>query len=161
MMKSIFRGRFIGLSFILTIFFNLSIKAQDVSPELLIQADRVTKLVQPNSNDGIFINQIGVDNVIYNDVSAQNFTLNISQNGKNNTFKVFDNALNLDLSVSQRGLDNTILKYNQTTAGNVVNQYIQSGTNQNLSIYGSNSISESLTVSMQGVNQNIVIRNFK
>ena len=78
------------------------------------------------------------------------------------------NEINLDLSadrirynVIQTGNENRLLEYSSKLGNGVIQRSVlQAGNNNNLIIHGSNSLSDKMTIQMNGGITGIVIRNF-
>ena len=105
----------------------------------LLNQGVVSKTNLPTTNNNVIIAQIGDDNSLISTTKSLNSTVTIVQNGNKNEAV-------LDYSLDKTNLRNTTIN--------------QTGNNQNLTISGSNSLSEKMKVSMQGQNQSIIIRNF-
>ena len=86
------------------------------------------------------------------------FQLHKMENGNLTVLDI--NSAELKETVIQDGNNNTLLDFSPYKS-NLRNATInQTGNNQNLTMFGTNALSEKIKVSMQGQNQSIIIRNF-
>lgn len=126
----------------------------------LLNQGVVSKTNLPTTNNNVIIAQIGDDNSLISTTKSLNSTVTIVQNGNKNEAVLDLNNNELIETVIQNGNNNAVLDYSLYKT-NLRNTTInQTGNNQNLTISGSNSLSEKMKVSMQGQNQSIIIRNF-
>ncbi len=112
------------------------------------------------SENAVFITQIGDDNEVNSVTSSSESNIRYVQIGNSNIADVNVGSERIDETIFQIGDNNTVFDYNvfKNEGHNI--DVRQSGSNQNLTLFGSNSISEKLKVSMQGQNQTIIVRNF-
>jgi hypothetical protein len=125
---------------------------------LLNQTDTATSLA--STENSVFIAQIGDNNDIVSITKSFESDISIVQNGNQNVTVLDLNSTKLAETVIQKGDNNTFLDYSPFKS-DVRNATInQTGNNQNLTMFGSNSLSEKIKISMQGQDQSIIIRNF-
>ena len=125
---------------------------------LLNQTDTATSFA--STENSVFIAQIGDNNDIVSITKSFESDINIVQNGNQNVTILDLNSTKLTETVIQKGDNNTFLDYSPFKS-DVRNATInQTGNNQNLTMFGSNSLSEKIKISMQGQDQSIIIRNF-
>lgn len=126
---------------------------------LLNQSIAATVATNPNSNS-VYVSQIGNNNDLVSTTKSTESTIVVIQKGNENSTVLDINSAKLSEMVVQNGDNNTVLDYGLFKS-DVRNATInQTGDNQNLTMFGSNSLSEKMKVSMQGQDQSIIIRNF-
>ena len=126
----------------------------------LLNQGIVSKPNLPTANNTVIIAQIGDDNNLTSSTKSLKSTITIVQKGNENDAFIDLNNTELIETVIQNGDNNAVLDYSLYKS-NLRNTIInQTGSNQNLTISGSNSLSEKMKVSMQGQDQSIIIRNF-
>ncbi|MAW93659.1 MULTISPECIES: hypothetical protein [unclassified Leeuwenhoekiella] len=111
-------------------------------------------------NSSIFIVQVGTDNLIETSANSPNVELALNQNGSNNVIRMIDSADKINVSVIQNGNQNTLTKYNFFSNTLVNSTFIQNGNNQDINVFGENSISETMKITMTGDGQSLIVRNF-
>ncbi|MBP8793845.1 MAG: hypothetical protein KBH29_11760 [Lutibacter sp.] len=126
---------------------------------LLNQTIAVNENLMANSNS-VYVSQIGDNNSLRSTTKSLESNIVILQNGNLNNTVLELNSVKLTETVVQNGDNNTFLDFSLYKS-DVRNATInQTGDNQNLTMFGSNSLSEKMKVSMQGQDQSIIIRNF-
>ena len=120
----------------------------------------VTNQNQTTNSNSVYLSQIGDDNNLSSTTKTLESNIVVLQNGNQNNTVLKLSSDNLMETVFQNGNNNTFLDYSllKTDIRNV--EVNQTGDNQNLTMYGSNSLSEKMKVSMNGNGQSIIIRNF-
>jgi len=115
--------------------------------------------LRTNSNS-VYLAQIGDNNNLRSTTKTLESNIVVVQNGNQNNTVLKLNSDNLMVTVLQNGNNNTFLDYSllKTDIRNI--EVNQTGDNQKLIMYGTNSLSEKIKVSMKGNSQNIIIRNF-
>lgn len=111
-------------------------------------------------NSSIFILQVGTDNIIETSANSTDIELAMNQNGSNNVIRMVDNADRINVSVTQNGDQNTFTKYNFFNNTIVNSSFIQNGNNQDINVFGENSISETMKITMTGDGHSLIVRNF-
>ncbi|MDP2686588.1 MAG: hypothetical protein Q8O62_05165 [Aequorivita sp.] len=112
------------------------------------------------SND-VYVQQIGNENNVVSNTRAIYSNISLFQKGNNNEVLLDITAGAIKENVLQTGINNSVIDLN--TKGSLMHTVavFQKGANQNLIMLGSNSISNSMIISMQGKNQTIIVRNIK
>ncbi|WP_047245530.1 hypothetical protein [Maribacter thermophilus] len=124
-----------------------------------LQQSNETNHINVN-NTGVFIHQIGDDNT--SSVTAQSHVTNVEVNqlGNANTVDLTLKADEIDYSVTQKGNNNLLLEHSTQNGKQLLQRTIQqNGNNQNLVIYGRNSIVDKMKITMGNGSQSIIIRN--
>ncbi|MGB5555458.1 MAG: hypothetical protein WBM83_12420 [Flavobacteriaceae bacterium] len=116
-----------------------------------------TQLVNTTS---IFIEQVGSGNQASLFSKTESSHINLIQNGSANTVRTEITALNLLADITQKGDNHFLTEFSNTPLLNLERTINQNGNSQNLTIHGSNSLSEKMRVTMEGNTNTIVIRNF-
>ena len=139
---------------------NLSSFDTQSSQENFLLNQSVANLNATTANNSIFIAQIGDNNDVVSITSAAESDINIIQNGNDNLTFLDVNSAKITETVIQNGNNNTVFDFSpfQTELKNTTIN--QTGNNQNLTMFGSNSLSDKIKISMQGQEQSIIIRNF-
>ncbi len=119
-----------------------------------------TNITISTASNSVFIAQVGSDNAVISTTESLDSTVTLIQDGDSNLTVLNIDANTLQQTVIQKGDNNTFLDYSPFKT-DVRNATInQTGDNQNLTMFGSNSLSEKINVTMTGQNQSIIIRNF-
>ncbi|MGJ8761599.1 MAG: hypothetical protein ACSHXA_13725 [Polaribacter sp.] len=111
-------------------------------------------------SNSVYVLQVGDNNNLRSNVKTLESNIVIVQKGDQNNAFLELNSVKLTETVVQIGNNNTFLDYNLLKSDVRNTEINQTGDNQNLTMHGSNSLSEKMKVSMQGQNQSIIIRNF-
>jgi hypothetical protein len=112
------------------------------------------------NDNAVFISQIGDGNEVNSNTTSNESEVNFLQIGNSNIATINLRSDVIKESIFQLGNNHSVLDVNVFKNASHNIQVNQSGNNQNLTLFGSNSISEKLKVSMQGQNQTIIVRNF-
>jgi hypothetical protein len=108
----------------------------------------------------VMISQIGDYNYSTVNIKSTNAQININQNGYENVVDIDKNANQIREIIDQNGNNNYIQDYSYFSNQNAAsNQYKQQGDNLSLYSYGSNSISESISVLQTGSQKSVIIIN--
>ncbi|QXP59767.1 hypothetical protein [Olleya sp. HaHaR_3_96] len=130
------------------------------SQENFLLNQGATTINLSTTNKSIFIAQIGDDNDLISNSKSLESTIVIVQNGDENLAVLDLNSKKINETVIQHGDNNAFLDYSPFKS-DVRNATInQTGDNQNLTMFGTNTLSEKIKISMQGQGQSIIIRNF-
>lgn len=116
--------------------------------------------VDPSQENNVFITQIGDDNEVHSETFSNGRNIYYVQIGDYNIVDLNVRSENINESIFQRGNNNVVFDINGFKNEIHSIDVRQNGDNQNLTLFGSNSISEKLKVFMEGQNQTIVIRSF-
>ena len=112
------------------------------------------------NENAVFISQIGDNNEVNSNTTSNESDINFLQIGNSNLATVDLRSNVIKQSVFQLGNNHSVLDVNVIKNASHNIQVNQTGNNQNLTLFGSNSISEKLKVSMQGQNQTVIVRSF-
>lgn len=130
--------------------------------DLIILSENAKVFQSSNvARSNVYIEQIGDNNDINSNVSAQETTIVHQQKGNNNHINIDVGVKELEQSIFQNGNSNHVVERVYNT--NAINQFYveQNGNNLVLEKYGTNSLSDKIKVSMKGKGTTIIIRNFK
>ncbi|WP_292943604.1 hypothetical protein [Olleya sp. UBA1516] len=130
------------------------------SQENFLLNQSASNLNSASTNNAIFIAQIGDNNEAVSVTRSTQSNINIIQNGNDNLTVLDINSTKLVETVIQNGDNNTVFDYSPFKTDIKNTTINQTGNNQNLTMFGSNSLSEKIKISMQGQDQSIIIRNF-
>lgn len=108
----------------------------------------------------IFIQQIGNDNVVKANTKSDKSNIALSQNGDQNKIYLDVAAKNIEEKVLQEGDSNYFLDFSPYGVDLHSVEVVQQGNNQNITLFGGNSISEKIKINMQGDSKTIIVRNF-
>ena len=117
-------------------------------------------LASATNSGSVYIHQIGADN-----------QGNVLLRGRNNEVQLmqYGNANRADIRLSgksvvhhtlQYGDGNQLFEYGNASNLDLERSILQNGNNQNISIFGSNSLTQNLRLNVQGNAESITIRNF-
>ena len=111
-------------------------------------------------NNTVFIQQIGTNNQIFSNITAQSSDIRIVQNGNQNLVDIDENANDIQKLIIQNGNNNTItdFSFNPGAATNL--DIIQEGNNILFERFGSNELSNSLRFRITGDNRTVIVRGF-
>lgn len=113
-----------------------------------------------SNENAVFISQIGDNNKISSNTTSNSSDVNFFQVGNSNIATVNIKSDVIKESIFQLGNNHSVLDVNVFKNASHTIEVNQRGNNQNLTLFGGNSISEKLKVSMQGQNQTIIVRNY-
>ncbi len=109
---------------------------------------------------GIFINQIGDNNLTNIATQSQISDIQLNQFGNSNQIDLKLKAEIIDYTVTQQGNNNLLLEYNMFNGKQLLERTVQqNGNNQNLVIHGTNSIVDKMKITMDKGSQSLIIRN--
>lgn len=115
-----------------------------------------------SANNAVFIQQVGFNNNAISNTRSVASSVNLFQRGANNDISVNVSAGLVSENVFQTGFNNKFIDLNPSNNRTHQATVFQRGSNQNLIWMGSNSISEKLSINMQGNSgKTIIVRNFK
>lgn len=133
---------------------------QSSQENFLLNQSATTTNVSATADNSIFIAQIGDSNDLISITTSTESDITIIQSGDENLTVLDLNSTTLKETVIQNGDNNTFLDYSPFKSDVRDATINQTGNNQNLTMFGSNSLSEKIKISMQGQDQSIIIRNF-
>ncbi|TPN84539.1 hypothetical protein [Aquimarina algicola] len=142
----------------------------DTDQDRFIALSQVNNLFNQNDaqsnaliNDGInavFIQQIGNNNLVFSNITAESSNVRIVQNGDENRVTINESAREVTKTITQLGTNNAILdvSFNPEISTNL--ELTQEGNNLNFERFGSNELSNNLKFKMSGESRTIIIRSF-
>ncbi|QNJ96798.1 hypothetical protein ALE3EI_0208 [Constantimarinum furrinae] len=125
------------------------------------QASTSTNITNSSLNNAIYIEQVGNYNSSIANTISDKSRIQLFQRGNNNEIQLNIASKNIFENVYQLGYNNSFLDLSLTGNAFHTATVIQRGTNQNLIWTGTNSISDSMLITMQGKKQTVFVRNFK
>ncbi len=112
-------------------------------------------------SSSVFIEQIGNNNTLIANTTSQTSDLNFSQRGDSNSiFLDISVANDIQQDVMQQGNRNQFFNITTNPFGSHSAEVIQNGNNQDVTIYGNNSISDKIKINMQGDDRSVIVRSF-
>lgn len=130
--------------------------------QLLIQntpKDQLNSVVVHQDN-AISVLQIGNYNTVTTAVQAQTSDLTYNQQGSYNDIDIAVTGNVLNQQVYQYGDRNSFDNFSMDPASQQSLEVIQKGNNQDVSIFGENSLSKDMKVTLEGNDKTLIIRNF-
>ncbi len=124
------------------------------------QNQQAARSNQATSGSSVFINQIGSNNDVEIRVNAPSSFVNVLQNGFSNEMLIDITALDITQNITQNGESNRYYNFSNNPAAVQNMEVLQNGINQDITVFGSNSLSENLKIYMQGSDRSIIVRNF-
>lgn len=116
---------------------------------------------QLNSNNQVYIIQIGYNNTIKADFKTNNSKSNYFQDGDHNNINLNITAKTFQGFIDQTGDNNRIFDHIYEPSSDISLNLTQNGKNNHFERHGSNSIGEKLEFRMNGNDKSIIVRNFK
>lgn len=107
----------------------------------------------------VIVSQIGDYNISSVNIKANYAQVSIEQNGFNNVVDIDKSANQLNETIIQNGNNNYIQDQSYYSNQNINNQFTQQGDHLSLYNYGSNSISDSISVLQTGSQKSVIIIN--
>lgn len=124
-----------------------------------VQANNASRTEALNNN--IYVDQVGNFNTVFSQTNSTSSNINLTQRGNNNDISLTIAADNIQENVSQIGNNNSFLDFSTNNADFHFADISQEGNNHNLSWFGGkNSVSEGLSITMQGQGTSIIVNNF-
>ncbi|MCL9807609.1 hypothetical protein NAT51_18955 [Flavobacterium amniphilum] len=161
----------ISVIFLFFLIQTFSLKAQivDMSPEylgvLLENQSRQNEMISQMDQNYVLnqnlvnVKQIGKFNVSDVVVKSLNYNVDVSQYGNNNTVDVYRNDLQTRQAIYQQGNNNTISDFSLYSNQRTNMNFTQMGNNLRVTNFGTNSISENMTIFQTGNVKEIIIIN--
>ncbi|UAM99144.1 hypothetical protein K8354_04795 [Polaribacter litorisediminis] len=113
------------------------------------------------SANNIFLTQIGNMNEAYTTINSSESTLNILQEGNKNNIDINLKANKISGNILQKGNYNKITDYNYVRSEFIDSKYSQMGNNLTIEKFGSNSLTDAITINLKGNNRTVLIRSYK
>lgn len=124
------------------------------------QNQQAARSSQVTTGSSVFINQIGQNNDAQISVKATNSFINLLQNGLSNTTLIDVTAFEVNQNITQNGDDNRLYNFSNNPSALQNMEVLQNGNNQDITVFGSNSLSENIKITMQGNDRSLIVRNF-
>ena len=145
--------------------------AQDQKAVLQVIEHKGQLLFQDNANEQmnpavlqqdnvISVSQIGNYNSVTTSVQTQISNLSYNQQGAYNEMDIVATGREVNHNIVQYGDNNSFDNFSVNPASQQSIELIQKGNNQNVSIFGENSMSKNMKVSLEGNDKTLIIRNF-
>ncbi|MRI02087.1 hypothetical protein GH721_16195 [Kriegella sp. EG-1] len=132
----------------------------DVGLENLQSVSQVQSNVPQAASNAVYIQQIGSNNNSAVQTQTDYSTISLVQNGNANNADINVAAKTFSTNVLQNGNNNFLLEYGNAPSLNLERNIIQNGNEQNVVIFGSNTLTEKIQLNLQGNAKSITIRNF-
>ena len=124
------------------------------------QNQQAARSNQATTGSSVFINQIGSNNDAQIKVSANSSFVNALQNGFSNLMLIDVTAFDITQNITQNGESNSFYNFSNNPSAIQNMEILQNGINQDITIFGSNSLSENIKITMQGSDRSLIVRNF-
>lgn len=134
------------------------IGSQNIIPNFRINPVQIGNITSHSNN--IYIDQIGYNNSISVNSVTNSSNIDLIQNGNDNKVRLSFSALSASETIHQQGDGHYLAAFGNTPTLNLQRTVKQTGYGQNLTIHGSNSLSEKMQLNMKGTSSTIIIRNF-
>lgn len=108
---------------------------------------------------GILIQQIGDYNRFLGQIKSEDANISVLQNGSDNEVFLEKEAAFIRQRIIQEGKGNFLTDVSRFTTEDINMELIQQGDNQTLQSYGTNSISNDMTVRQSGNGASVIIIN--
>ena len=110
--------------------------------------------------NAIFIQQIGNDNSVKANTKSSFSNIELSQKGDQNSIYLDITAKTIEEKIIQHGDNNYFLDFSPYGVNLHSAEVVQQGSNQNITVFGGNAISEKIKINMQGDSKTVIVRNF-
>lgn len=118
---------------------------------------KLTTIIPQSQTNSVVITQIGNQNYNQNTIVTNQSFIQIYQNGHFNSTNIYRVEAEVNEFIFQNGNGNTIHEMSMGNYNIIENQYIQNGDNNRITSFGSNKISESLKIQINGNNASVII----
>lgn len=163
------RTTFIISVFLLFQAFSLKAQTENFTPEylgVLYENQNMHKQAASQVNQNAYINQnavnirqIGNFNTADITLKSSNYAIDVSQYGNNNSVDVYRNDLQTRQNIYQQGNNNAIKDFSFYSNQRANMNFTQLGNNLKVNNYGTNSISENMSIFQTGSAKEIIIIN--
>lgn len=117
-------------------------------------------LLAQSHNSSVYVTQMGQYNTVWSNIKADQAVLDYSQLGDNNYIQVEAAASQVSQIVSQIGDSNSFQNYAFRDFNTQGIELLQKGSNNDVQIFGSNSISQGMKIQVSGSYKTILVRNY-
>lgn len=130
--------------------------------QLLVQQSLLDPMNQLHyrQDNQIAITQIGDQNRLNTQIQASESNVSYHQLGSYNTIDVVATAKEISQNINQQGDYNHFESYSNNPNAQQSLELMQYGNQQNVSIFGENSLSRDMKIKIEGNDKTLVIRNF-
>jgi len=130
--------------------------------QLLVQHSPLNPInqVRYRQDNQIAVFQIGDQNTLNTQIQAAGSELSYNQLGSYNSIDVIATAKEINHKINQQGDYNHFESYSHNPNAQQSLELIQYGNQQNVSIFGENSLSREMKIKVEGNDKTLVIRNF-
>ncbi len=104
--------------------------------------------------------QIGHNNTVQTVVQSHTADLTYTQQGDNNHIDIIAKGEDIRHNIAQYGDQNSFESYNYNSSAQQTLELIQQGNQQEVSIFGENSMSKDMKITLEGNDKTLIIRNF-
>ncbi|MGG5508014.1 MULTISPECIES: hypothetical protein [unclassified Myroides] len=104
--------------------------------------------------------QIGQHNTVHTAVQSSTSDLSYTQQGNNNLIDIVAKGEDIKHNIAQYGDQNSFENYSFSSSGQQALELIQQGNKQEVSIFGENSMSKDMKITIEGNEKTLMIRNF-
>lgn len=125
-----------------------------------IGSQQVAARVATTSNSSVFVTQIGDYNSLTTQVKTRTDQSVYTQVGDNNHILVLAETKSLNQNIQQQGEGNYFQSFGNDLHANHSIQVNQNGINQDITVFGNNSMSDKMIINMNGTDSSLIIRNF-
>jgi len=139
-----------------------AISQENLQPEKIIINQnftdyKLTTIIPQSQANSAVITQIGNQNNNQNTIIANQSFIQVYQNGHFNSTNIYRVEAEVNEFIFQNGNGNTIHEMSIGNYNTIENQYIQNGNNNRITSFGSNTISESLKIQINGNNASVIV----
>tara|TARA_R110000772_G_C13226689_1_gene432317 strand:+ start:650 stop:1102 length:453 start_codon:yes stop_codon:yes gene_type:complete len=124
------------------------------------QVDAESYITNVASGNTLFINQVGLNNKAFVNVTSSKSNVDVSQFGRDNLADLSYTGNNIQAMVKQNGENNLVTDYVFFAQDGLNTEITQTGTNLNVVKFGANSITNGLKINMTGSDKTIVLNSF-
>lgn len=113
-----------------------------------------------NSRNVTIIQQIGKQNKAISNSKSDASSINFLQIGNNNFIESTHSILNTTERIIQNGNDNDVINFSFGNVNTSSLNLLQNGNNLSFEKFGTNSLTDKISVKVTGNNQTVIIRSF-
>ncbi|WP_299187767.1 hypothetical protein [uncultured Aquimarina sp.] len=112
------------------------------------------------NNSAVFIQQVGANNQVFSNVTAERSDIRLSQNGEQNLIDINETSREIEKLITQNGNNNSVIdfSFNRDISTNL--EILQEGDNLSFERFGSNELTKNLKFKMTGNARTIIVRSF-
>jgi hypothetical protein len=154
-------------SYLITCFFIIGLSTTLYSQVRTINSmdmefiDNLNSSHYQNSINQVYINQVGLNNIINSEIKGESTNSTYIQNGSSNNIDLRITARSYRNNIGQIGDYNNVFENIHSPSANISLNLTQNGRRNHFERHGSNSIGDKLEFTMNGNDKSIIVRNFK